>query len=81
MVVLSGLDVEDAAKALADAPYLHRTETPAEGGLRLYVRDGATAIPQLLPALAEAGLTPATVQLQRPSLDDVFLARTGRSLT
>ncbi|MGW2398577.1 ATP-binding cassette domain-containing protein [Kitasatospora sp. NPDC001664] len=81
VVVLSGLDVEDAAKALADAPYLHRTETPAEGGLRLYVRDGATAIPQLLPALAEAGLTPATVQLQRPSLDDVFLARTGRSLT
>ncbi|MGW4649961.1 ATP-binding cassette domain-containing protein [Kitasatospora sp. NPDC004289] len=80
VVVLSGLDVEDAAKALADAPYLHRTETPAEGGLRLYVRDGATAIPQLLPALAEAGLTPATVQLQRPSLDDVFLARTGRSL-
>ncbi|MGW2402442.1 ATP-binding cassette domain-containing protein [Kitasatospora sp. NPDC001664] len=80
VVVLTGLDVEDAAKALADAPYLHRTETPAEGGLRLYVRDGATAIPRLLPALAEAGLTPATVQLQRPSLDDVFLARTGRSL-
>ncbi|MFI5532066.1 ATP-binding cassette domain-containing protein [Kitasatospora sp. NPDC051853] len=81
VVVLSGLDPEDAAKALADAPYLHRTETPAEGGLRLYVRDGATAIPQLLPTLAAAGLTPATVQLQRPSLDDVFLARTGRSLT
>ncbi|MFJ8039306.1 ATP-binding cassette domain-containing protein [Kitasatospora sp. NPDC096147] len=81
VVVLTGLDADDAAKALADAPYLHRTETPAEGGLRLYVRDGATAIPQLLPALAGAGLTPATVQLQRPSLDDVFLARTGRSLT
>nr|WP_316526027.1 hypothetical protein [Kitasatospora sp. K002] len=48
--------------------------------MRLYLEDGAAAIPQLLRALDAAGLTPGTVQLQRPSLDDVFLARTGRSL-
>ncbi|MFD0568185.1 DUF4162 domain-containing protein [Kitasatospora gansuensis] len=55
-------------------------ETPEDGGLRLYVRDGAAAIPQLLRTLDGAGVVPTTIQLQRPSLDDVFLARTGRSL-
>ncbi|WP_244305515.1 DUF4162 domain-containing protein [Kitasatospora cheerisanensis] len=53
---------------------------PGEDGLRLHVDSAATAIPQLLRALAAAGLEPDHVQLQRPSLDDVFLALTGRPL-
>ncbi|KJS54042.1 ABC transporter [Streptomyces rubellomurinus subsp. indigoferus] len=84
-VLLLGLEPgEDvagrAAEALRPQPYLHRLEDSGEEGLRLYVADGAAAIPQVLRALDAAGVTPGTVQLQRPSLDDVFLARTGRSL-
>ncbi len=87
-VVLVGLEpgesiADRAADALRAEPYLHRLETrgaDGEDGLRLYVEDGAAAIPQLLRTLGEAGVVPGTVQLQRPSLDDVFLARTGRSL-
>ncbi|MFJ9518578.1 ATP-binding cassette domain-containing protein [Kitasatospora sp. NPDC101801] len=83
-VVLVGLtdgdSVEKAAGALRGEPDLHGLETPEDGGLRLYVRDGASAVPQLLRTLEGAGVVPATIQLQRPSLDDVFLARTGRSL-
>ncbi|MEU8510444.1 ATP-binding cassette domain-containing protein [Kitasatospora sp. NPDC048722] len=85
-VVLVGLAdategvAERAAEVLRAQPYLHRLELRAEGGLRLYLDDGAAAIPRLLRALDGAGVTPGTVQLQRPSLDDVFLARTGRSL-
>ena len=80
---LSGEGLETgarAAEALRDEPYLHRLEPQGEDGLRLYVENGAAAIPQLLRTLEAAGVVPATVQLQRPSLDDVFLARTGRSL-
>lgn len=71
---------EQAERALTGLPCLHRLETREEGGLRLYVDTGATAIPQVLRALEGAGVEPTMVQLQRPSLDDVFLARTGRTL-
>ncbi|WP_245194538.1 ATP-binding cassette domain-containing protein [Kitasatospora phosalacinea] len=81
-VVLLGLAADGAgpaADALREQPYLHRLEQ-GEDGLRLYLDDGAAAIPRLLSVLNGAGIVPGTVQLQRPSLDDVFLARTGRSI-
>ena len=87
-VILLGLEpdsagadlAEQAAKVLRDASFVHRLEQQEGGGLRLYVEDGPSAIPQILRSLEGCGAVPTTVQLQRPSLDDVFLARTGRSL-
>ncbi|PYC78837.1 ABC transporter [Streptomyces tateyamensis] len=78
---LAAADAEAAEKVLTGLDCVHRIE-PREGDeLRLYVTDGASAIPQLLHALAEAGLRPEQTRLQRPSLDDVFLARTGRTIS
>ncbi|MFD8593575.1 ATP-binding cassette domain-containing protein [Kitasatospora sp. NPDC059646] len=72
-------DTARAARALAELPCVQRLEAlPEQDGLRLHVDSAATAIPQLLRTLAAAGLEPDHVQLQRPSLDDVFLALTGR---
>ncbi|MEU4421972.1 ATP-binding cassette domain-containing protein [Actinoplanes sp. NPDC024001] len=51
-----------------------------EGGLRLHVDDGAAAIPDILRALDAASVPLAGIELHRPSLDDVFLTKTGRSL-
>ena len=48
--------------------------------MRLYVDRGETALPALLRLLDGAGLAPKTIALARPSLDDVFLRQTGRSL-
>ncbi|MGW5559101.1 ATP-binding cassette domain-containing protein [Micromonospora sp. NPDC003944] len=82
-VVLVGLDLtatEQAAKALDGEPYVNKLETADEGGLRLYVDEGATAIPQVLRRLDHAGLELRSIELHRPSLDDVFLTKTGRSL-
>ena len=53
---------------------------PVDDGLRLYVDAGATAIPQILRTLDGAGLSLGSIELHRPSLDDVFLTKTGRSL-
>jgi ABC-2 type transport system ATP-binding protein len=61
---------QDAAGETADG----------SAALRLYVDTAATALPRLMRVLQEAGIEPLLVQLRRPSLDDVFLARTGRAL-
>ena len=50
-VVLVGLDAAatpQAAEVLDGEPYVNKLETADEGGLRLYVDEGATAIPQIL---------------------------------
>ncbi|HEY5880959.1 MAG TPA: ATP-binding cassette domain-containing protein [Nakamurella sp.] len=44
------------------------------------VADGPRALPELLRAADRAGLLVATAQVRRPTLDDVFLSLTGRSL-
>ncbi|MGS2614236.1 ATP-binding cassette domain-containing protein [Micromonospora sp. LZ34] len=82
-VVLLGLDVAatpQAAQLLDSEPYVNKLETADEGGLRLYVDEGATAIPQILRRVDGAGLALNSIELHRPSLDDVFLTKTGRSL-
>lgn len=82
-VVLVGLDLAatpQAAQSLDGEPYVNKLETVDEGGLRLYVDEGAVAIPQVLRRLDNAGLDLRSIELHRPSLDDVFLTKTGRSL-
>jgi len=55
------------------------TTTPA-GELSVTVEHGALAVAPLLKALDIEGVVPASVTVSRPSLDDVFLNLTGRSL-
>jgi ABC-2 type transport system ATP-binding protein len=68
-----------AAELLDTADFVHKLET-IDGGLRLYVNEGATAIPHILRTLDGAGIGLGSVELHRPSLDDVFLTKTGRTL-
>ncbi|MFJ1537947.1 ATP-binding cassette domain-containing protein [Micromonospora chalcea] len=82
-VVIVGLDAPStprAAELLDTEAYVSKLETVDEGGLRLYVDEGATAIPQVLRRLDHAGLDLRSIELHRPRLDDVFLTKTGRSL-
>ncbi|TDB75739.1 ATP-binding cassette domain-containing protein [Micromonospora sp. KC723] len=82
-VVLVGLDLAatpQAAQLLDSEEYVTKLETVDEGGLRLHVDDGAVAIPRILRRVDAAGLPLASIELHRPSLDDVFLTKTGRSL-
>jgi len=52
-----------------------------EGGkINLYVRDGAIALPKLFNVLKAKGVELESVSLSQPSLDDVFLKQTGKSL-
>ncbi|NUP61488.1 MAG: ATP-binding cassette domain-containing protein [Nonomuraea sp.] len=54
----------------------------AEGGaVRLRVANAPAALPETLRALDGAGVKVTAAETARPTLDDVFLALTGRSLT
>jgi ABC-2 type transport system ATP-binding protein len=57
-----------------------REASADDGHLRLYVDDGQAAVPHLLRLLDGAGVPTRTIAMSRPSLDDVFLRQTGRSL-
>jgi len=48
--------------------------------LRARADDGAAAIPALISTLEQDGLRVAAATIARPSLDDVYLRHTGRSL-
>ncbi len=74
-------DHERVLELARSQPYVREAEDHDEDGLvRLYVDDGDRALPQILRLLDDAGLPPQTIALSRPSLDDVFLRKTGRSL-
>ena len=51
-----------------------------EDRLRIYVNDGAKDISEVLSILSKQGVVMKTITLSAPSLDDVFLRETGRSL-
>jgi len=46
----------------------------------VYVAEPAEATPRILKALDKAGVPPASLRIQHPTLDDVYLKYTGRKL-
>ena len=68
-----------ALELLTAQPYV-REAAADDGTLRLAVDLGEAAIPAILRLLDGAGMGLRTISLSRPSLDDVFLRKTGRSL-
>jgi len=67
------------ARAVAEAAVDTRAAVVEGDRLVLTVGRGDTAVPVLLRALDRAHLPLVSVQVHRPTLDDVFLTLTGRS--
>ena len=80
-VVTVGVAGDPAAplEMLRSQPFV-REAAVEEGRLRLYVDRGESAMPATLRLLDGAGFHLETIALTRPSLDDVFLRKTGHSL-
>lgn len=71
--------VGDAAEVVARVPGATDVTT-VENTVRFRVPRGDTALPELLRAMDGKGIPMTSLRVQRPSLDDVFLTMTGRSL-
>jgi ABC-2 type transport system ATP-binding protein len=80
VVTLSVAADQSGALDLLKAQPFVREATAEEGMVRLYVDRGEVAMPAILRLLDGAGMQLNTIGLTRPSLDDVFLRKTGRSL-
>jgi ABC-2 type transport system ATP-binding protein len=71
--------VAAAAEVASRIPTAHELDH-ADAELRFRVENGDAAVPALVRSLDAAGLTLRGTQVKRPTLDDVFLTLTGRSL-
>jgi ABC-2 type transport system ATP-binding protein len=75
-----GMD-DDQAAARAEALVSALTDGHVErdgATLRITSSDGTQVLIDVLRALDEGGITPSTLTVRQPSLDDVFLTLTGR---
>jgi ABC-2 type transport system ATP-binding protein len=81
-ILLTLCDEAAAGRAIGLAEGLPAVHGVAAEGcsLELRVSEGPRLLPELLRQLATAGVHVAAAELRRPTLDDVFLALTGRSL-
>jgi ABC-2 type transport system ATP-binding protein len=80
VVTIGVPDRADAVSELVERQPFVREVSRDERLVRAYVDKGESALPALLRLLDGEGLAPETLSLARPSLDDVFLRQTGRSL-
>jgi len=81
-VVLGLVDddlVERVSGLLRAEPFIRKIRIE-DGGLRLSVVDGSAALPALLRLLDRDQIALKSISLSEPTLDDVFLQYTGRSL-
>jgi ABC-2 type transport system ATP-binding protein len=81
--VLLDLRTDDEAAAAGEiAGELAGADEPVVEGtvVRVHVADGGASLPPMLRRLGERGIEPTSIAVRRPTLDDVFLTLTGRSL-
>jgi ABC-2 type transport system ATP-binding protein len=74
------LNEVESASAVLDANPLILERHTSESSLQLHVEKGEEALPELFRLLSQGHVPPKTMQFSRPSLDDVFLKLTGRSM-
>jgi ABC-2 type transport system ATP-binding protein len=81
-ITLTMRNESDAVRAAEIAGKLEGADAPKTEAhvVRLHVPDGGRALPVLLAALTRDGIDAIGVDVNRPTLDDVFLTLTGRSL-
>jgi ABC-2 type transport system ATP-binding protein len=81
LIALAVTGEPDAATAAATLAGFAEGDVTTDGLLvSARVRDGGKAVPELLRALDAAGASLESIEVRRPTLDDVFLTLTGRSL-
>src|SRR2546422_2469052 len=78
MIEIGLLDEGEAVRAKSVLARFSEDVEPDGRKVRMRINDGARVLIDVLRALDAAQLTPATMAVREPTLDDAFLALTGR---
>ncbi|VAW19299.1 Efflux ABC transporter, ATP-binding protein [hydrothermal vent metagenome] len=74
-------DNKDTQKAAVCSEHIAIAQPVISGNVvQVMVKDGASSLPKLAAALNEGGIEAIGIEVSQPTLDDVFLSLTGRSL-
>jgi len=73
-------DHRDLAMTKSKSEAYVREAVTEDGAIKLFVENGDAAVPSILRLLDGASIPVETISFHRPSLNDVFLQQTGRSL-
>ncbi|GAB6285510.1 MAG: ATP-binding cassette domain-containing protein [Methanoregula sp.] len=80
LVYFETSDNDKSTEALRSLSSVKDITTKANGILVMINDDGTKVLPVIMDALRNAGITITTVNLKKPSMDDVFLHYTGREI-
>ena len=76
---MSDCDFERSRQLLGQQQFVREMQT-VDGSLNVYVDKGEVDLPNIMRVLDGNGLSVQTISLSRPTLDDVFLRYTGRTM-
>ncbi len=73
-------DVGLAVSAFKPESYVKNVIVRQDNGLELTIAESEKSLPKIIRKLQETGYNALSIRLKKPSLDDVFIACTGRGL-
>jgi ABC-2 type transport system ATP-binding protein len=73
-------DNEAAIRLLKDLPTVRDVKIKTKGFVLMVTEDGTKVLPIVIDTLRNAGIDSSTINLKKPSMDDVFVFYTGKEL-
>jgi ABC-2 type transport system ATP-binding protein len=80
IIYLETNDNETAVGLLKDQPAIRDIKPKTRGFLLMVTEDGTRLLPSVIDTLRKAGIEITTINLKKPTMDDVFVFYTGRDL-
>jgi len=80
LIYLETSNNSTAIRALTNLPSVKDIKEKTKGILVMVNDDGTKVLPVMMDILRESGITISTVNLKKPSMDDVFIYYTGKEI-
>jgi ABC-2 type transport system ATP-binding protein len=80
LIYMETNDNEAAIRLLKDLPSVRNVKPKTKGFVLMVNEDGTKVLPVVIDALRNAGIVSSTINLKKPSMDDVFVFYTGKEL-
>jgi len=80
LIYMETNDNEAAIRLLKDLPSVREVRTKTKGFVLMVNEDGTKVLPIVIDALRDAGIDSSTINLKKPSMDDVFVFYTGKEI-